>query len=158
LSKEFIERNKKKEVLVKEGKTKDEIYEVMLLEKRYVVFIADFSDWVNMHYKDLILKGCEALVKNIIEKGSLHNIYFVASYDFNKRDEIIGRDIYEYYIKYQTGIHMGGMLEKQKIFDYSFVPYAEQGKSYPSGIGTIPRMEYEGETEYGKVIIPLCVM
>jgi len=158
LSEEFIRRNKKKEELKKEGKTEEEIYEVMLSEKRYVVFIADFYNWVTMHYKDTVLKGTEALVKNIIEKGSLHNVFFIATYDLNKREEMIGRDIYEYFIKYRTGIHMGGMLEKQKIFDYSSVPYVEQGKSYQAGIGMLPRTEYEGESEYGKVITPLCVM
>lgn len=122
-------------------------------QQKYFIFIEDFVSWVTWHYKDIVLQRAEPLIQNLIEKGSNHNVYFIAEYDTRNYAEVAGRGIYKAFADYKTGIHFGGRVDGQRIFDYSYLSYSEQDKSLGAGIGLIPDMGW-GENEYGKVVIP----
>lgn len=154
LSDVFASRNKRKVNLEKKGLITGDIYKEMQIEQRYFIFIEDFSGWVTLNYVNQLLQGAEQLVQNLIERGSLHNIYFVAEYDTKNYGEVAGRGIYKAFVDYKTGIHFGGCVGGQRLFDFSYVPYKEQDKGMKAGVGMLPLMETDDESEYGKVIVP----
>lgn len=153
LSEMFSERNRKKVALEEGGLITDDIYREMRKEPCFFVFIEDFADWVVKHYTGQ-LQRAEPLIQNLIERGSLHHIYFVAEYDCKHYGDIAGRGIYKAFAEYKTGIHFGGCVGGQRLFDFSYVPYSEQDKGLSAGIGMLPRMSGKGDEEYGKVVTP----
>ena len=91
-------------------------------------------------------------VENVMEKGSLHNIYFIAAVDTKDISFMRGSRAYEAMISYHTGIQLGGNAMEAAYFDFSHLTYTEQNKGYKAGIGMIPRDNDESGVE--KVIIP----
>ena len=91
-------------------------------------------------------------VENLLDKGSLHNVYWMACYNQEDVAKAAGTKIYEYFLRYKTGIHFGGNVAGQRIMNFDYVPYAQQTKALKPGIGMLPASEDE---DVRKVIIPL---
>jgi len=90
--------------------------------------------------------------ENAVEKGSLHNIYFIACMDTENTVPLLGRKLYEKMAAYKTGIHLGGNVTAQKILNFSSMPFAEQSKQYKPGLGLLPQDIDHSNAR--KVIIP----
>ena len=71
---------------------------------------------------------------------------------YSGRHVIPLRKIYDYFVRYKTGMHFGGNVAGQRIFSFDYVPYAEQTKSQKPGVGMLP--ENDDET-VRKVVVPL---
>ena len=63
-----------------------------------------------------------------------------------------GREVYDKFVHTKQGIHFGGHLDAQRIFDFSRVKYKEQSEAQKPGIGAVPPTDYE---PYRKIVIPL---
>ena len=98
--------------------------------------------------------GTEAFIYNLLTKGSLHNIYFAAGFRQENYADTAGRRIFEAFVKYRTGIHMGGDTGADRILDFSYVPYSEQGKGLVQGHGILPLMDGGVCGETGEIVIP----
>ena len=90
--------------------------------------------------------------ENILEKGSLHNIYFFGCVNIDDAISMTGYKAYTLFVGYKKGIHLGGNLSAQRNFSFQNIPYAELGKSLKKGIGYVP--EEEDSTVGRKVVIP----
>lgn len=149
---DFKDRNVRKKKNAQAGMSDEEIYVDMCTYQAKFIFIADFADFAThvMHPTDA--GDVRAFVENILDKGSLHNVYWAACYTQENASKFAGTKIYDYFLKYKTGIHFGGNVIEQKIMNFDYVPYAEQKKSQKPGIGMLPVNDYE---DVCKVVVPL---
>lgn len=147
----FKERNILKNELLNEDYEEDEIFERMKEERPYFIFISEFSWFVPYIYN--AEKDMRAFLETLFAKGRLHNIYFIADVTVNKASELVGYQLYELFVGYKTGIHFGGKVVDNMILSFDYMSYSEQGKADKAGIGTLPNVMDEKETQ--KVVIPL---
>ena len=147
----FKERNLKKNALVNAECEEEEIYEEMKHEKPYFIFISDLSWFVDFIYN--AQKDMRGFLENILAKGRLHNIFFIADLPLEKRSEISGYQIYETFISYKTGIHFGGRTGDNPILNFDYLSYMEREKAEKPGIGCLPDVAMEGETD--RVVVPM---
>lgn len=147
----FKERNTIKNQMLAEEQDDDEIFAAMSREIPYFIFISDLSWFTEFIYKaELNMKG---FLENILAKGSLHNIYFISAMALEDRSNVAGYQIYETFVGYKTGIHLGGKVSSNPILNFDYMSYAEKEKGEKIGIGNIPVTAAEEKTE--KVVIPL---
>lgn len=148
----FKDRNQKKRQLIAEGKDDTQIFKEMSKEKRIYVFVSDFVEFIKVSYmKNEKFGAMNGFLENILEKGSLHNIFFIGCMN---PDEAVAMNSYRLYniiSSYKTGIHFGGDVLRQKIFDFSSMSFNEQNKTLKPGIGLSVSAQ---SGEISKVIIP----
>ncbi|MCM1122698.1 MAG: hypothetical protein NC416_08945, partial [Eubacterium sp.] len=58
----------------------------------------------------------------------------------------------ELFIRYRTGVHFGGRVSEQRIFDFGDIPYMEQSRAEKAGVAMLPCAE---EETVRKVAVPL---
>lgn len=151
---EFKQRNGYRNSLKKEGVADEEIYVNMLKYERICIFVADFPNFIKLAYKPGEgITNASAFIENIIDKGALHNVYWFACYNQDMSNEVIGKKIYDNFIKDKTGIHFGGNVAAQRLFQYDYIPYLEQSRTMKSGIGLLSTIN--DESEVAKVVVPL---
>ncbi len=147
---EFIRRNNLKNNMLEEGMEESEIYERMCQEERIFICIPNLSWFIKSIYNSSYnLKSC---LENIIEKGSLHNIYIVANLDIEDRIELDRYELFNLFVSYRTGIHFGGNIGENRFFNFDSLSYKEQGRLLRPGIGYTA-----GGIERGvnKIVVPL---
>lgn len=151
---EFKNRNAKKQELLAAGLDESDIYKQMQTYQPIFIFIDNLDDFISMVYTPPEGVGAmSGFVENITEKGYLHNIYIVAGYDYSSAAHSIGRKVFNNFISYKTGVHLGGNAASQRIFDFSTLPYLEQSKATKPGVGLIPPDVYNPSAR--TIIIPL---
>ena len=149
----FQQRNRIKQECVMSGMEADEIYERMHQEREVYLLIPDLADFVEMMYaKDSVADNMNGGIANLIDKGALHNIYFFAAMAPDARNRLMGKDIFEKYVRDRKGIHFGGAVSQQRLFEFSEMSMSEQSAADQPGVGTIPS---SGNEMYHKVITPL---
>lgn len=149
---EFKERNVQKHKNIKAGMSDEELYKAMRSFREKYIFIANLPDFVHhvMHPENA--GDVHAFVENILEKGSLHNIFWFACFNPEDASKTAGIRLYEHFIKYRTGIHFGGNVSAQRILNFEYVHYTEQTKTLKAGIGMLPAND---EEDVRKVVVPL---
>lgn len=147
----FKARNVKKNEMVKEELEDEEIYEEMQKETPYFIFISDLCWFVNLIYSSE--KDMRGFLENILAKGRLHNIFFIADLALEDRTDITGYQVYEHFVSYKSGIHFGGKTGNNPILDFEYLSYVDREKAEKPGIGCLPNITMEGETD--KVVIPM---
>lgn len=152
LKPDFVARNQRKKANVQKGMSDWEIYEDMLAFDARFILIANFADFVTHVTHPEGTMEMKPFVENLLDKGSMHNVYWMACYNQEDVAKVAGTKIYDYFLRYKTGIHFGGNVAGQRIMNFEYVPYAEQNKALKPGIGMLPANEDE---DVRKVIIPL---
>jgi S-DNA-T family DNA segregation ATPase FtsK/SpoIIIE len=150
LKPEFVRRNQLKQQLLHDEYEEEEIFDRMSEEIPYFIFVSDLSNFISMVYgTEYNMSG---FVENIIEKGFLHNIYFIGELSLEKREKVAGYGAYEHFAEYKTGIHFGGKVSDNQVLTFDYLSYMEQGKSEKKGIGQLPDPVEDNETQ--KVVVP----
>lgn len=149
----FQERNKIKKECRIQSMENMEIFEKTCKEKPIFIFISDLVEFIKMLYgKEGEQKGVGVTMTNLLEKGDLLNIYFISCFNWEKRTEVIGKAAYEAYIKYRTGVHLGGNADSQRLLDISGISMQEKMKAEKAGIGLTAATDSRGTI---KIITPL---
>ena len=150
---QFKERNRKKQELIAAGYDEDEIYNEM---KKYVpiyLFIDDLNDFLRVAYNPSEGVGSvSGFLENIAEKGYLHNIFIIAGLDQTKTAQSIGYQAFASITSYKAGIHLGGNVAAQRLFDFPSISYQEQTKVSKPGTGWLVSTDYESSAI--EVVIP----
>ena len=149
---EFKDRNVRKRKNVQEGMSDEEIYVDMLSYRAKFIFIANFADFITHVLHPTDAGDVRGFVENLLDKGSLHNVYWAACYNQEDVSKVAGTKLYDYFLKYKTGIHFGGNVAAQRIMNFDYVPYTEQTKAQKPGIGMLPANE---DDDVRKVVVPL---
>lgn len=151
---EFVRRNKLKHKLMDAGLTENEIFQEMSKEKPIFIFLGDLSDFFSMVYKPGEGVGnMSGFLENILEKGSLHNIYFIGSLKVEDQGFLATYRGYSLFTSYQKGIHLGGNLTSQRVFKFQNIAYMDQSKAEKRGLGYVP--DEEEADQAVKVVVPL---
>ena len=149
---EFKARNVRKHELMKQGMSDEEIYTTMLSFTPKFIVIADLADFIDQVMHPSELGNVKAFVENILNKGSLHNVFWAACYNQEDSAKAAGTKIYEYFLRYKTGIHFGGNVAAQRIMNFDYVPFGEKDKTQKPGVGMLP---FNDEETVRKVVVPL---
>ena len=147
----FKERNTKKWNLLDQEYDEDEIYDVMKNEKPLFVFIGDMVEFIDRAYART--DGFAAMLENLTEKGSLHNIFFVGELNTGKMQAAQRTQLLINMASYRTGIHFGGAVSENNILPFAYVPFKLQEIREKAGIGILA-----GDRGYDgvfKVVIPM---
>ncbi|MDO4617665.1 MAG: type VII secretion protein EssC [Lachnospiraceae bacterium] len=151
---EFAARNKEKQSCVAAGMEEAEIFETMSKKQPVFIFLADVGEFIHMVYNPGEGVGnMSGFVENILEKGSLHNIYFIGCLKVEDETSLTAYKAYQLLIRYKKGLHVGGNLAAQKIFNFQNISFANQSKGAKKGFGIIP--DEEEESRGIEVVIPL---
>jgi S-DNA-T family DNA segregation ATPase FtsK/SpoIIIE len=149
----FKERNLMKRQHIQDGLNDEEIYEKMSKEKAYYICIADLNEFI-MRVRDKEKIGAiEGFLKNIAEKGRLHNVFFFMCLDTKNSSQLAGIELFDHLVSLQNGIHLGGNVNNQQLLNFDYVNYREKEKTLKPGIAMIPQVA--GEYDVEKVVIPL---
>lgn len=151
---EFSKRNKKKRQYLEEGIDEAQIYQRMKEEKAVVIYIADLGSFFRKIYKpEENVGNMSGFLENILEKGRLHGIYFFGCLSVEEESTLLSYKAYKHYISYKKGIHLGGNLQMQKVFNFQNIPYNMVSKVMKKGNGYVP--DAEDETVGLQVVVPL---
>lgn len=148
----FAQRNEKKWQLLDQECEEEEIFETMAMEERPLfIFIGDLLEFQNMVYGSD--QGMDAFMENLVEKGSLHNIYFISEISVNKMSQAGAYQMFNLFASYQTGIHFGGKTEDNSKLPFGYLSYTESSRKEPVGVGMLPgESNYEGVR---KIVVPM---
>ncbi len=146
----IVERNQKKNQMLQEGREEEYIFMEMSREVPYFIFLSDISWFVSIIYDMEI--GTSDFIENIVEKGALHNIYFIADLSLEKTTEAFGYKAFALFAGYQKGIHLGGKVSENRALSFEYLSYREQEESEKTGIGQLPGDRNQEGTR--KVVIP----
>ena len=150
----FKKRNAVKTKLKSEGKSDEEILgAIRSTEKPIFVFIDDLVSFAQMmHGLEGATHNLAGAITNLFEKGSLLDIYFFAAYDDEKRIDAAGLSVYESFVSYKNGIHLGGMADAQSILRFDGIPYRKLTAAGKPGSGVTSSYSDKGSVQ---VVIPL---
>lgn len=142
----------KKKLLEEELEDKD-MYERMRCFKPVFIFIDDVHEFMKAVYKpDEGVISVSGFLENITEKGRWYNLFLFATVDHTKNSQSMGYKAFTNMLSYKAGIHLGGNVAEQKIFDFNGMNYTEQSKVTRPGIGQLPSDSYGSHPR--KVVIP----
>lgn len=149
---DFQGRNARKKQDIREGMSDEEIYADMRSYRARFIFIANLADFVShvTHPKDT--PDMRAFVENLLDKGSMHNVFWAACYSQEDASRVAGIKVFDYFVRYKTGIHFGGNVAGQRLMNFDYVPYSEQTASQKPGIGMLPSND---EENVRRIVVPL---
>lgn len=152
LTPDFVARNKNKKEAVLKNLSDEEIYAEQLKFKSRFIMIANLAEFV-LHVANPSggIGSMSGFVDNLLEKGELHNVFWMACHTQDDNAKVAGRKTFELFIRDKKGIHFGGNVAAQRILDFGNVPFMEQNKTLKAGIGMLPANEERAD----KVVVPL---
>lgn len=151
---EFKRRNQLKQKYLAEGLTDEELYAKMQEEKPIFICIASLAAYLTDVYRPLPDgASMQGFVENISEKGKYHNIFFFGCIRSEEESEHLGKKVFRCFVDNGTGIHLGGNLSAQRVFNFSNISFTQQSKAVKPGSGLTPSPEDSAAAE--TVILPL---
>ena len=148
---EIVKRNQKKQQLIQEGYGREEIFNHMSKEEPYIIFLPDMSWFISHVYE--AKWDMTGFLENVIEKGSLHHIYFIGELSLEQQSQVQGYPLYELFASYKNGIQFGGNLADNPVLTFEYLSFREQTRREAKGIGQISDQETWQNTK--KIIVPL---
>lgn len=153
LTPEFVERNKRKKELLEQGLADEEIFCQMQSFKPVFIFISDLKQFLeSVYHPEGEIGNMSAFFENIFEKGMLHNIYFFACLNPDDSAELSMYKSYRLFTSFGAGVHLGGNVAGQRIFDFRNIPFSELSKTSKRNEALTPA---EDDTIAKKLIVPL---
>lgn len=152
----FVERNRLKRTMTEDGASDQRIYEAMQEYEPIFVFIADLIGFIrNLNQKDPENPKLnnKPFFENVFEKGYLHNVYFFGCINTDDAVNVAGDRAYNLFTAYKTGVHLGGNLSAQRIFNFQDVHYSLMTKTMKKGEGLVS--DCEDDSVSHKIIIPV---
>ena len=118
----------------------------------FLYLIPEFGRLCDEFYTKQDQTVTEMYLTGILGKRSLHKVVAI----IRKEDmgSLSGRPLFEALAQEPYGIHMGGALDSQSLFDFTHVPFSRQGAVKTAGHGTVPKC-VQGAF-LGDIILPLC--
>lgn len=151
---DFIGRNKQKKAFEEQGMSDDEIFEKMQCFEPIFIFIADLVEFINtIYHPEGEIGNLSGFFENIFEKGYLHNIFFFGCLNTDEASSLAGIKSFHLFTSYKKGVHLGGNVSAQRIFNFQNIHYSQLSKSSKKGEGLVPSEEDESLAK--RIILPL---
>ena len=128
---EFTRRNKAKGEFVKGGRKNADEY--VASEQKIFLFIADMTAFCETVYGSE--RDMSGFMELMVARGDNNMIYlFACVSQSDMTGEYNSKRFMRGFVAWKEGVHLGGKLDDQKIFDFD-VPVLERGKKLPAGYG-----------------------
>ena len=128
---EFTRRNKARGEFVKGGRKN--IDEYITSEQKIFLFIADMTAFCETVYESE--RDMSSFMEQMVARGDNHMIYLFACVSQNDMTgEYNSKRFTRGFIAWKEGLHLGGKLDDQKIFDFD-VSVLERNKKLSPGYG-----------------------
>ncbi len=132
----------------------ERVYREMYSETPVYIFLSDLKEFFKLIYSaDAEVGNMSGFMETIMAKGPLHRIYFFGCLKVEDAISLMSYKAYQSYISYKKGIHLGGNLSTQKIFNFQNIPYAELSKAMKKGFAYAA--DEEDETIGIQIVVPL---
>ncbi|MDO5131590.1 MAG: hypothetical protein Q4D81_01250, partial [Eubacteriales bacterium] len=148
---DFVSRNKVKQECLKKDYTEEEIYRRMAQEPARYLVITDLCQFAKMLHTD-DRRVAEGRMKNLFEKGFLHNIYAIAGMNPDDRKDILDSTVFKAFTARREGIHLGGRINDQRIFEFPTMPFSEKTAPEKPGHGVTAPTETE---DWHRIVLPI---
>jgi len=157
LKKEVVVRNAKKGELRNSGAEDSEIFEAMQQFKPIFIFIEDlasFVDHVVRPREEGVAVNLLANMEMIMERGALHNIYWVSTLDRDSIASVSVQNLYKLFVREKKGLHFGGAVHATAIAGMNFDNHERKTVDAlrPAGRAMLPADNEEKSLE---VVLPL---
>lgn len=152
LSADFKTRNEIKRRYVQKGLSDEELYAAMRQFPIRYLLIANLSDFLQHVQNPQGVAAISGFVENMLEKGSLHNVFLFAVLRQEDGRLLVGNRLYEAFVRGRNGIHFGGNLSGIQTLNFDAVSYAEQAKQTKAGVGMVSA---NADEEARRVLVPL---
>lgn len=124
----------------------------ILVEKfgRKMVMIDDLEEFMEAVYMERpIEETLYPVIETLFQKGKGYGIHFIAGVDYTRQSSVRYMRAYQTFLEYHTGIHFGGKLDQQKLFECN-LPFSKQLQVLDFNIGS-----YMEENELKQVLMPI---
>ncbi len=133
----------------------ENLSEIIDISKKNIGDIYILSDsiteLIDRFYRNDFSREEEQKILDIIDNSK--NIHIISTFSTEAYTKVAGRKIFEGLKKAIYGIYLGGNMETQNLFDFSYMPFSKQCKKLDIGLGVIPKVNKEWYQ--GEVVIPL---
>lgn len=151
---EFKRRNQLKRGYLAQGMDEDALFKKVQEERPVFICITDMAAWLEDVYKTLPDgSGMQGFVENIAEKGRYHNIYFFGCIRSEDEAGQLGKKVFRCFADNLEGIHLGGNLASQRIFNFTNISFIQQSKAVKPGSGLVPSREDSSVAD--TIVLPL---
>lgn len=145
----FTERNDyRKSLETDEEESNRKTYEHFA---KRIYLIENLSDFIEGLYAPV--KAEQEVLYPIFEvffkKGSHMGIVFIAHEEISDHYNVMSKTAGKYFLSYKQGIHFGGKLDQQKLFDFA-MPVSKQIKVLDYNVGT-----YMVQNEFYQIYVPI---
>ena len=103
----------------------------------YFIFIADLVNYTEVLHRNEKNYGIDGAMTTFLEKGSMLNIYFFAALNPDKTNSVVGDSVYESFVYYRTGVHLGGFADSLSNMEFPGVGYKELAAGDKPGCGLV---------------------
>lgn len=149
---QFQERNAVRQGYKKKAMEDEEIFDSISEQfPAYFIFIADLVDYTEVLHRNEHAYNIDGAMTNFQEKGAMLNIYFFAAFNPDKTGNAVGESIFESFVYYKTGIHLGGFAEALTLMEFPGLGYKELSSGDKPGCGLMP---VENNTQTAHIITP----
>lgn len=101
---------------------------------RIIVLIDDMGAFEDLIYNAENKESMKEIVTLFFEKGASRGICFMAGYPVGMEPNKLYLPASKAFLKYRTGIHIGGRVSEQRILELS-LPLAKQNERLPDNVG-----------------------
>lgn len=129
---EFTKRNEKKAEYISQDRDNDENY--FDSEEKICFFINDMTSFCSAVYESDIKLRLREFIETVFAKGEQHLFFFFATVSQIDYQNCSHRPLFRTFISYKEGLHLGGNVDQQKIFDFN-ISVVEHSKKLSSGYG-----------------------
>ena len=151
---EFVRRNHLKRALLEKDMEDEEIYEVMSREKPIFLFISSITDFLKIIYRPQgSISPMNEFFESAAAKGALHNILMIGCFSPEESAVLSGYPAFKMMADNRKGLHLGGELIKQKVFDFQNISAAEKSRPQKKGLAYVSDDREEGSGI--EAVIPL---
>ena len=142
---EIKKRNEEKKNMLRQMADKEELFDKLSEKTPYFLFISDLAKFSQvMHGKEGEERGCAGFTSNFFEKGDSQNVYFIACMNPDKSLDVQSLKVYQTFVDWKTGIHLGGNCDGQTYLDFSKLSYNQLKEVLPAGQGYVLMSQKEG--------------
>ena len=125
---EFVRRNKK----IEEAGGRSFSRTALADEKHITIYINDFGSFLTTIYSDA--RNMYSFYENMVKRGDKHKITQFACITREDSSSHSGRPAYIGFTSWKDGIHFGGNVDNQRIFDFD-MSMSERSKKQSAGYG-----------------------
>lgn len=135
-----------------------ELSELINQKNNGIVAVNDLGMMIGEFYKDNYDQKVEETVLEYLDKVNMYpeesELKIFGVIGPKGRASLMGRKLWTSICEHPFGICMGGSLDEQNMFDYSYMGYAAMSKRRRAGWGSVAF--YEEDIYFGHIIVPLC--